>query len=147
MRLVYIDENGNEIPVSGRPTSAENLPLEAGSQVMTKEAIDGKAGKTEIVTFTPETGVTAAYISTGKIDKLVSLTAEIRFSGNANTWTTLGTISPAPIASQLGVPAVNTSNGTLMGILQIKSTGEVKIYPTSTQSNGSCGFSISYRTA
>lgn len=39
MRLVYIDENGNEIPVSGRPTSAENLPIAPGSSTSTAEAI------------------------------------------------------------------------------------------------------------
>lgn len=40
MRLVYIDKNGNEHPVSGRPTSAENLPIAPGSTKSTAEAIE-----------------------------------------------------------------------------------------------------------
>ena len=35
----YIDENGNEIPISGTVTSADMLPIEAGSSKMTSEAI------------------------------------------------------------------------------------------------------------
>ena len=42
MRLVYIDENGNEHPVSGRPTSAENLPIAPGSSTSTAQAIGAK---------------------------------------------------------------------------------------------------------
>lgn len=36
----YIDENGNKIPISGTVTSADMLPIEAGSSKMTSEAID-----------------------------------------------------------------------------------------------------------
>lgn len=35
----YVDENGNKIPISGTVTSADMLPLTAGSSKMTSEAI------------------------------------------------------------------------------------------------------------
>lgn len=102
---------------------------------------------TKAVTLEPKTGITIAYCSACKVGKLVSLTAEIRFSSSANTWTDLATISDAPLVYQLGVPAISTANGTLMGILQVQISGNVRIYPTSAVSNGACGFTISYQTS
>ena len=67
MRLVYIDENGVEHPVSGRPTSAENLPIAPGSPTMTKAAIDGKQKKIEYKNILDEAFNSATtYSYTGK---------------------------------------------------------------------------------
>ena len=40
-KQIYIDSNGNEIPVSGTINSADALPLEAGSSQTTASAISG----------------------------------------------------------------------------------------------------------
>jgi len=92
-------------------------------------------------------GVTIAYSSVSKNDKLVTITAEVRFSGSANAWTNLATIAYPPKVVQLSVPAVNSANGSLMGILQVQNSGNIRIYPTTAQTNGACAFSISYLTA
>lgn len=101
----------------------------------------------EVIPLTVAQGATVAYASVSKNDKLVTITAEVRFSGGANTWTNLATIAFPPRVVQLSVPAVNSANGSLMGILQVQSTGNIRIYPTTTQTNGTCSFSISYLTA
>lgn len=44
----YIDENGNKIPISGTVTSADMLPLTAGSSKMTSEVIDAITHPTKI---------------------------------------------------------------------------------------------------
>ena len=128
-----------------------NLPHYTGTPTegSTAEAInkvDGKA-TSEVLTLQAEHGVTIAYSSVSKNDKLVTITAEVRFSGNGNAWTNLATIAYPPRVVQLSAPAVNSANGSLMGILQVQSSGNIRIYPTTTQSNGACAFSISYLTA
>ena len=133
------------------PKTDNNLPHYTGTPTegSTAEAInkvDGKA-TSEVLTLQAEQGVTIAYSSVSKNDKLVTITAEVRFSGNGNAWTNLATIAYPPRVVQLSAPAVNSANGSLMGILQVQSSGNVRIYPTTTQSNGACAFSISYLTA
>ena len=44
-KQIYIDENGNEVLVSGTVNSADVLPIEAGNSIMTKAAIDAKANE------------------------------------------------------------------------------------------------------
>jgi len=133
-------------------TDAPNLNATAqdisydGSTDTVWNKVESKGSKTQTITFTVESGVTPTYLSATKTDKLVTLSGEVRFTGSANAWTNLGTIAYPPTVSQIGVPAVNTANGTLMGILQVQGTGVVRIYPTSAVSNGVCGFTTSFMT-
>ena len=58
----------------------------------------------------------------------------------ANTWYTVGIISPAPLIV-VEVPWVNTSTGVFGGILKIDTQGEFKIY-TAAQFSGTTGFGM-----
>lgn len=107
--------------------------------------VDTKATSKEL-TLSVEQGVNFAYSSVSYNNKLVTITAEVRFTGGANAWTNLATISKPPKVVQLSTPAVNSANGSLMGILQVQSSGNIRIYPTTAQNNGACAFSISYLT-
>ena len=107
--------------------------------------VNAKATSKEL-TLSVEQGVNFAYSSVSYNDKLVTITAEVRFTGGANSWTNLATISKPPKVVQLSTPAVNSANGSLMGILQVQSSGNIRIYPTTAQNNGACAFSISYLT-
>jgi hypothetical protein len=91
MRLVYIDENGNEIPVSGRPTSAENLPIAPGSTTSTADAIDEVNDK---IKFKSVQGTTT---SGGVIDLGLDYNDYLVIS--AEVLTTYGTYYCTPVAS------------------------------------------------
>lgn len=106
-----------------------------------------KAGKPESVTFTPATGVTLVNSSLCKIDKLVCLTANVKFTGSAFTWSALGIVNYPPVASHCDVPAVSVVDGSLLGVVQVTDTGSVRIYPPVAQTDGVCGFSITYLTS
>jgi hypothetical protein len=147
---------GEDIPMSGTDSTPIATAVGDLSTLTTSdksslvgavnEVNSGKADKTESITFTAKSGVTPIHLSATKTDKLVTLSGEIRFSGSANSWTDLGTIPYPPTVSQISVPAVNTANGNLMGILQVYGLGVVRIYLTSAVSNGACGFTISFMT-
>ena len=146
--------------------TAEDFPLSSTDPTPTSEAIGDLSTLTTSVTsslvgavnevntkatskeltLSVEQGVNFAYSSVSYNDKLVTITAEVRFTGGANAWTNLATISKPPKVVQLSIPAVNSANGSLMGILQVQSSGNIRIYPTTAQNNGACAFSISYLT-
>ncbi len=95
MRLVYIDENGNEIPVSGRPTSAENLPIAPGSTKSTAEAI-GDLGITDITNdISFHSGVVRILGSVYKQGKLVVCNLSLKIEQNISNGETF--ISGLPI--------------------------------------------------
>lgn len=68
----------------------------------------------------------------------------------ANTWTTIGSITPIPKGSNYSpsVPAANGGNGTYAGIVLVDENGAVRIYaPTAIPNNHSICANISYETA
>lgn len=103
--------------------------------------------KTDDFTFTASLGVTATSVTACKTDKMCVLTAECNFTGSANTWTTLGTVNKVPTVNHVATAGVNSSNGTHMGIVEVKSNGDVRVYPTSAINNGYVIFALAYKTA
>ena len=84
MRLVYIDENGNEHPVSGRPTSAENLPIAPGSSTSTAEAVNEVNGAVGALdNRVPK--IQYGTINAGLIPANAVKTVNITFSGFTST--------------------------------------------------------------
>ena len=96
-------------------------------------------------TFTPASGVTASSVTTCKNDKLCIFSAEIRFTGNANTWTVLGTIDVTPAVSHVLSAGINTSNGSYLGMVEVRQDRTVRVYPTSNVSNGFVMFSLNFK--
>lgn len=105
--------------------------------------VNGKA-TTQSATFTPESGVSVMHISSGYTSKQGCISAEIRFTGSANAWKTLGTLSIKPNDS-CQVIGINTGTGAPVGIVRLRNdTGAVEVYPTSSISNAAVGFSIAF---
>ena len=72
-KQIYIDENGNELLVSGTINNAEMLPIESGSATNTKDYIDsGLSGKADTSTI-------------GDI-KVSTLSAGNKTIGDIQTW-------------------------------------------------------------
>jgi len=154
---VSYDNTGSGMTATNAQDAIDELDTEVGdlSQLTTtdKSSLVGAVNEVNTkatsgaIPLQVAQGVTIAYSSVSKNDKLVTITAEVRFSGSANAWTNLATIAYPPKVVQLSVPAVNSANGSLMGILQVQNSGNIRIYPTTAQTNGACAFSISYLTA
>ena len=96
-------------------------------------------------TFTPASGVTASSVTACKNDKLCIFSAEIRFTGNANSWTVLGTVDVTPAVSHVLSAGINTSNGSYLGMVEVRQDGTVRIYPISNVSNGFVMFSLNFK--
>ncbi len=141
---VYIDSQGNEIPINSAPTYASQMPLSPTDDTTVEEAIE--AISSADFTFTPASGVTASSVTACKNDKLCIFSAEIRFTGNANAWTVLGNVDVTPAVNHIVTAGVNTSNGTYLGMVAIEQDGRVRIYPTSNVSNGYVMFSLNFKT-
>jgi hypothetical protein len=130
----------------GTATTASQVMYNTTESVADKiDEIDEKASTTDF-TFTPNSGVTASSVTACKNDKLCIFSAEIRFTGNANSWTILGNVDVTPEVNHVVTAGVNTSNGTYLGMVAIEQDGRVRIYPTSNISNGYVMFSLNFKT-
>lgn len=126
--------------------TASDIPYSAGVSIANKiDEIEEKASTTDF-TFTPNTGVMASSVIACKNDKLCILSAEIRFTGNANSWTILGDVDVTPAVNHVITAGVNTSTGAYLGMVAIEQDGRVRVYPTSNISNGYVMFSLSFKT-
>lgn len=133
-----INEHDSEIGTLSSLTTSDKSSL-----VGAVNEVNGKA-TTQSATFTPETGVSVMHISSGYTNKQGCISAEIRFTGSANTWKTLGTLSIKPNDS-CQVIGINTGTGAPVGIVRLRNdTGAVEVYPTSSISNSAVGFSIAF---
>lgn len=129
--------------------TATDIDYDSNNTVATK--IDANAQAIESISsadfhFTPASGVTASSVTACRNDKLCIFSAEIRFTGNANAWTVLGNVDAHPAVSHVLSAGMNTSNGTYLGMVEIKQDGTVRIYPTSAVNNGYVMFSLNYAT-
>lgn len=91
-KQIYIDENGNEIQVSGTVNSADMLPVSAGSSIMTKQAIDAKQ---DIITSEYTQVNIGSYgdnIRLCKAGKVVLMNIYPFSAVPAGGWTQLGTL-------------------------------------------------------
>jgi hypothetical protein len=143
--------------VNGRTGAVEldafNIPYDSENSIAEKidentQAIDEaiEAISSADFTFTPASGVTASSVTACKNDKLCIFAAEIRFTGNANAWTVLGTVDVTLAVSHVLSAGVNTSNGSYLGMVEVRQDGTVRIYPTSNVSNGYVMFSLNFKT-
>jgi hypothetical protein len=123
--------------------TAEDLSYDGGTTT-TKQKIEALLSAD--FTFTPASGVTASSVTACKNDKLCIFSAEIRFTGNANAWTVLGNVDAHPAVSHVLSAGINTSNGTYLGMVEVRQDGTVRIYPTSNVSNGYVMFSLNFKT-
>jgi len=139
--------------VNGRTGAVEldafNTPYDSENSIA--EKIDDNTQAIEAIsskdfTFTPASGVTASSVTACKNDKLCIFAAEIRFTGNANAWTVLGTVDVTLAVSHVLSAGVNTSNGSYLGMVEVRQDGTVRIYPTSNVSNGYVMFSLNFKT-
>ena len=130
------DRTGSNIPVSDSDSTSVADKI---------DDLDEKANTTDF-TFTPDAGVMASSITACKNDKLCIFSAEIRFTGNANSWTNLGYVDVTPGVNHVVTSGVNTSNGTYIGMVAIEQDGRVRIYPTSNISNNYVMFSLNFKT-
>lgn len=134
-RLIFSDApNLNE--------TAKQISYDGGTDTVW-DKVEGKASNTQSATLTPESGVQVMHISSGYTDKQGCISAEIRFTGSANAWKTLGTLSIKP-NDACQVIGMNTGTGAPIGIVRLRDTGVVEVYPTSAISNAAVGFSISF---
>lgn len=111
MRLVYIDENGNEIPVSGRPTSAENLPIAPGSTKSTAEAIDEVNGKADSFIY-----------SDSSVANFIDLFASIPDNKTVGFLINSNTVSNCPVPYPIGVIVKRNSNTAYIQLTQLNGT-------------------------
>ena len=114
-----------------------------GSTDTVWDKVESKANKTTTATFSPSTGITVYSAVSASTDKQAFFTGELMFSGSANTWVTLGTLSIKP-TKKAQVCGVDTSSGEYMGIVQLDTTGDLKVYPKQTISGHAVGFSIAF---
>ena len=122
--------------------TSEDLSYDGGA-TSTHDVIEGKADKTTTATFSPSTGITVYSAVSASTDKQAFFTGELMFSGSANTWVTLGTLSIKP-TKKAQVCGVDTSSGAYMGIVQLDTTGDLKVYPIQAISGHAVGFSIAF---
>ena len=111
MRLVYIDENGNEHPVSGRPTSAENLPIAPGSTTSTAEAIDEVNGKADSFIY-----------SDSSVANFIDLFASIPDNKTVGFLINSNTVSNCPVPYPIGVIVKRNSNTAYIQLTQLNGT-------------------------
>ena len=124
-----------------------NLPHYTGTptQGSTAEAIEGKANKTEAVTFTPSTGITLNYSSIGKTDKQVGGSIICKYSSFVvGTWKELGYIS-APPTDDIKTCSANNTTGQFAGMVRFEPNGKVSVYPQQA-GEYAVAFSFAYRT-
>lgn len=100
----YIDENGNKIPISGTVTSADMLPLDAGSSKMTSEAIGDLSS-----------------LTTTNQDSLVDAVNEVDGKITTATTKTSGTIS-AGSGCVVRLGSLTKINGVVLGSFSINMT-------------------------
>lgn len=144
-KQIYIDSQGNEHEISGTINTADMLPLSASDSQSTKDKLDevNEKATTQNATFEAESGVSVMHISSGYTDKQGCISAEIRFTGSANAWKTLGTLSINP-NDACQVVGIHTGTGAHLGIVRLRNTGVVEVYPIIAINNDAVGFSISF---
>ena len=107
---IYIDNNGNEIPISGTINSADILPLTAGSSTMTSQAIGDLSqlttsdksslvgavnevnGKTTMSTGTLTSATSAVTVSRGnfwQLEKMIFACGAFSLGSSTNSGTNL----------------------------------------------------------
>ena len=130
-------------------TDAPNLNATAkqisydGTTTSVWDEVEDKSNKTQNATFTAENGVSVMHISSGYTDKQGCISAEIRFTGSANAWKTLGTLSIKP-NDACQVVGIHTGTGAHLGIVRLRDNGIVEVYPIIAINNDAVGFSISF---
>ena len=143
---IYIDNNGNEIPISGTINSADILPLTAGSSTMTSQAIgdlsqlttsdksslvgavnEVNAKESETLTYS-NGGNTASF----KFNRFGNMVCVIGYNAGAmplpTSWTNLtGTLSEKfRPTSALSLALITGDNHLIF--LEINTNGTVRIY-------------------
>lgn len=142
-KQIYIDENGNEILLSGTVNSADILPITTGSGTNTKAYVDSKLNET--VTFTASEGVTAsAHMK--KINGTVVLSLNFMATVTVNTWKTIGSLSVAP-SQTVYACAVYTQDGNYAGMIQIRSDKGIYYYAKINTSASTVGFTACFVVA
>ena len=145
-KQIYIDENGNEVLVSGTITNAGNLPLGSDFSDPTSTAGAIKALQTETLTCTGGTGVTVAYCTGGKNDKLVGGSIALDKSWSSGWNNGVATLNFKPSA-QITLVALNATNGAFYGMASIDTSGNVNVYVTGTGASLRVAFSFGFITA
>ena len=120
--------------------TSEDLSYDGGA-TSTHDEVESL--KTTMASFSPSTGITVYSAVSASTDKQAFFTGELMFSGSANTWVTLGTLSIKP-TKKAQVCGVDTSSGAYMGIVQLDTTGDLKVYPIQAISGHAVGFSIAF---
>ena len=141
-KQVYIDSNGNEVQVSGTVNTADMMPMSGNDSTKVKEAIASKATTGNAISFTPETGITAAAPS-AVINKTVLLNLTFTGSFTLNTWKKIGTMNVTPSTSTVYVAGVHSSDGLYAGMIQIRSDKGIYFYPK-TAITGSVGCTANF---
>ena len=127
-----LDWLGNEV-LAGDCTIKGNKSLDA---VTTKHAI----------TITAEQGVASnVAVTGGEINGLVAFMAQLRVTASANAWTDIATINYKPSITFSGL-VLRNGTGTPNGMIQILSSGVVRIFPTSALSTNDVSFVACYST-
>ena len=86
-KQIFIDENGNEVLVSGTITNAGNLPL--GSDFSDPNSTAGAIralNNPDELTITPYTGVTVTSKAYKITDRFICVNFEATFSTASNSW-------------------------------------------------------------
>lgn len=122
--------------------TAQDISYDGGADTVW-DKVESKANKTTMASFSPSTGITVYSAVSASTDKQAFFTGELMFSGSANTWVTLGTLSIKP-TKKAQVCGVDTSSGDYMGIVQLDTTGDLKVYPKQAISGHAVGFSIAF---
>ena len=101
------------------------------------------------ISITLDNGITRRAASGYVAGKLVGFSLEVQLTASVNTWKKLGTITPVPniiTGTSIKAPCCYTGNGSYIGMVEITTSGEIRLYPTTALSSGSIAFSIAYGT-
>ena len=129
-KQIYIDENGNEVLVSGTITNDNNLPHYTGTPTAgsTAEAIaDLQDDKANIAlstgTFTPQTNYTDMGSSVKKFGKLVVAHIKIQAPSAISTRTWVGAIGDTNFLPTMDIPFSGSGCATHNGFINRTITG------------------------
>ncbi len=102
--------------------------------------------KTEALTCTGDTGVTVAYCTGGKNDKLVSGSIALDKTWSSGWNNAVATLNFKPTAT-LSIVALNSTNGGFYGMASIDTNGKVNVYVTGTAAAIRVALSFGFITA
>lgn len=94
-------------------------------------------------TITPASDVTLKRKSATKVGNLVAGTIVASASFTNSQWLEIFTYSPTASSTPFKVPAVATSDGTYLGMVEFTDNGKIRLYPKQTK-EGEFSFSFAY---